>query len=80
MLRQSSSDSNRRISRQSSQHDCDSEASIDEGTEASRPSNLSSYAEYTESEGDDDGDVKPATNGEKNCENEVRKAKKVLGV
>lgn len=52
MIRQSSSESNKKSSRRNSQHDCDSEASFEAAEPVSRPSNLSSYAEYTESDGE----------------------------
>lgn len=71
MIRQLSSESNKRPSRRNSQHDCDSEVSFDELAEhVSRPSNLSSYAEYTESDGEAISDEIEGENKE-NFKNEV---------
>jgi hypothetical protein len=70
MKRQSSSESNKKSSRQSSQ-DCDSEAS-DVAEQISRPSNLSSYAEYTESDGDEDVVNSDVDGNRQNIKNEVR--------
>lgn len=84
MIRQYSNESNKRTSRRSSQHDCDSEVSIDGGTEnSSRPSNISSYAEYTESDGEEEDSSSEINfetlrrNGEK-CSSEVRKTENVV--
>lgn len=71
MKRQSSCEGSHKSPRKLSLQKSDSEVSndVDEVEHTSRPSNLSSYAEYTESEGDDEellplDDVTREENGE----------------
>ena len=71
MKRQSSCEGSHKLSRKLSLQKSDSEVSneVDEVEHNSRPSNLSSYAEYTESEGDNEellplDDVTTEENGE----------------